>query len=134
MPSLDGSSQIRAQPVRAFKFCSLKIFALFLFRLRRNFEPTVFRARPTCSERSRRKTERLSITMPASVASRLPSTIAFSIAEIECELFRKRAPDEVLAGLASLMLWRSGLPEFIRLFLSDGLLPDLVYALSLKNA
>lgn len=25
------------------------------------------------------------------------------------------------------------LPEFIRLFLSDGLLPDLVYVLGLKN-
>jgi len=30
MPSLDGSSWIRAQPVRAFEFSSLKIFALFL--------------------------------------------------------------------------------------------------------
>ena len=34
-----------------------------------------------------------------------------------------RAPDVILARL----------PEFIRLFLSDGLLPDLVYALSIKN-
>lgn len=34
------------------------------------------------------------------------------------------APDVILARL----------PEFIRLFLSDGLLPDLVYVLGLKNA
>ena len=33
------------------------------------------------------------------------------------------APDEILHRL----------PEFIRLFLSDGLLPDLVYALELKT-
>jgi len=37
--------------------------------------------------------------------------------------FDSGAPDEVLARL----------PEFIRLFLSDGLLPDLVYVLGLKN-
>ncbi len=34
------------------------------------------------------------------------------------------APDVILARL----------PEFIRLFLSNGLLPDLVYVLGLKNA
>jgi len=34
-------------------------------------------------------------------------------------------------GAPDVLLHR--LPEFIRLFLSDGLLPDLVYALGLKN-
>jgi len=35
-------------------------------------------------------------------------------------------------GAPDVLLHR--LPEFFRLFLSDGLLPDLVYALGLKNA
>ncbi|OGE64941.1 hypothetical protein A3I48_04195 [Candidatus Daviesbacteria bacterium RIFCSPLOWO2_02_FULL_36_7] len=42
------------------------------------------------------------------------------------------AHDEILARLALLDASRNGLPEFIKLFLSDGLLPDLVYALGLK--
>ncbi|RJQ36970.1 hypothetical protein C4559_04545 [Candidatus Microgenomates bacterium] len=35
------------------------------------------------------------------------------------------------SGAPDVILHR--LPEFFRLFLSDGLLPDLVYALGLKN-
>jgi len=42
---------------------------------------------------------------------------------MQSSIFFNGAPDVILTRL----------PEFIRLFLSDGLLPDLVYALGLKT-
>lgn len=51
------------------------------------------------------------------------SPIYQAVLRFEPERFGLGAPDVILARL----------PKFIRLFLSDGLLPNLVYVLGLKN-
>ena len=55
--------------------------------------------------------------------SNLKGSMLFQCGKLLSTNFASGAGDVILARL----------PEFIRLFLSDGLLPDLVYALELKT-